>query len=498
MTAAPTPLHAIRPPRPLLRLCGLISDSRAAAMGIAGAGAAARCIFGKRTAGRLEELLINALSYPFYKAGVHYNIHALGLQMRVRNAHSPFRPVPKRSPQAHAGPLRIGMVGEMSIGAARPLALISEFPTGHVFHVFDTGREGVFGELPQRPNVVVTRIALPENASGVEKKPGDVAKYVPAVHRLATAINAARLDLLIVSNGSIEEKHDIAALVDTPCLVGYLMGSEPVMHPKIDYCLYVQPRTGFPVLGHTMYSVFTGRPVPAEKCCTETAFAYEMVGADRAANPPWEARENLMIFHGRLAQLIEPSFLGVLAELLREDPGLRFELLGPGDNLEEIQAFFANRGVGERVRYLGMVDKRDYTAGTFHSRIYDFVRRGRLEANPWPIGGGSARVEAYLAGTPTANLRFHPEGDRPWASDQTTVALPFIDAPSGTADDIAGFKALCRRCLYDRTFAEELIAEQYHVAAEVTNHGVWWERVIACYRDWLAGKGWAAPEGGKA
>ena len=437
----------------------------------------------------VESLPVKLLGYPFFRLGIPNNLHTAGLVQRIRRAKMPFVAVPKRLSRPNVRQLRIGMVGELTFGGARPLSLTENFPAQHELFLFDAGGKDRFGPIPQRPNTHFSRHDLGGDYSKIASKTiGSGEDYIKAICNLTDEINTSKLDILIIANASLEEKNDIATLCNTPCLVSHLMGSEPVYNTKIDFTLYAQANTWSYIKNHRLHSIFTNRPLPAEVCCNLAQHLYER-NPSPLPDIPWEQREPLLFFHGRLAQIHSQGYLTLLAGLLENDRNLRFEFLGPGDAKPVLQ-FFANRGLAGQVKYLGVIDKALYQTGDFHEKIYSTLMRARLEPNPWPLGGGISRIEAYQAGTPTVHLRMNHHRD--WVTGASWVDLPDIEIPSATADTVEEYQLLCQKCLYDKEFAAKIRQEQHRVANRVVDAEAWWDRVIVLYREWLTRTGWAA------
>src|SRR5207249_546271 len=93
-------------------------------------------------------------------------------------------------------------------------------------------------------------------------------------------------------------------------------------------------------------------------------------------------------------------------------------------------------------------------------RLVSLLGRARLSPDPWPVGGGSSRVESYLLGTPCVHMgvRFDPAS---WGRPQySECEVPALLIPSGTAYSWDEYRSLCKKCLYDKAFADALVAEQ--------------------------------------
>jgi hypothetical protein len=106
----------------------------------------------------------------------------------------------------------------------------------------------------------------------------------------------------------------------------------------------------------------------------------------------------------------------------------------------------------------------------------------RLWPNTFPIGGGSARVEAYYSGVAVANL-----GLNSTAPYHTTVALPFLDVGDATVFDPDAYFALCQKLLYDGEFSRRVTDQQRALAASVADGNVFWKNVVQSLVWWRSG-----------
>jgi hypothetical protein len=159
-----------------------------------------------------------------------------------------------------------------------------------------------------------------------------------------------------------------------------------------------------------------------------------------------------------------------------------------GVALAAIRDAAARHGVASRVHYEGAFSSvRDGTGAIVDagwSRMRELLSRARLAANPWPLGGGSARIEAYAAGLPCPGIRLSFE-ESAWNRPQLVVCdVPAIHVPSGTAWTAEQYRGLCLRALHDATYFERIVTEQRQVVTRLTDAHRWWEQAIHAYLQW--------------
>jgi|GEM_PF-1702360 len=440
-----------------------------------------RATLGPAWAERFRQLPVKFAGWPFQHLGFIDNMHSFGLKMRIDQRLSRFPRRAKRLPREHGGPLRVGLVGEVSIDGGKPVTLATQFPEEHQLFLFDIARDGEHGTLPLRPNVTASLHDLGRD-------------YDRAMRELCEAINDADLDLLVLANYSFDEKNDIAQLVDTPCLVHFVIGIHVLGHEKIDFVLYPLVTEGFHLRENRFHSDFTGRQLPVERCVPGQP-VYNDLGVDPADNPPWDQRPPLIVAHGRLVKFNYHPFLEMMISLMEAESSVRFAMLGPGDELADIRHAFERRGLGQRVEYHGFLDGALDKIPENRQRVLEFLRRGRLAPNTWPQTGGRTRTEAYMAGTPTVHMQYlrGREGDD--ARRLIALDLPWADIESGVAGGLGEYREKGLKCLFDRDFSEKIIQEQYAKAKIMVDARRWWNETLASYLDWLCGTGWAADQG---
>ena len=162
-----------------------------------------------------------------------------------------------------------------------------------------------------------------------------------------------------------------------------------------------------------------------------------------------------------------------------------------------IRDSLARAGLRDRFRYEGefLPIRGDDGAvdGPGWQRVVDLLRRARLAPNPWPVGGASARVEAYLCGAPSVHIALRND-PASWGRPQPTlVDLPALGVERGSVRTPDEYVALCRRCLTDEAFADALARDQLAVARHVTDPHAYWRQLRDCHRWWLERRGRVAP-----
>lgn len=464
----------------LARICAIMANREYLAVTIAFVSHCVRCLFGETMAARVRHYPVSLLRLAFPRYGTTDNLHCVWLANRIDYILKSKGAAPKRSPLPWNGmkPLKIGFVGALSANLVTPPSLFDGFPDHHELYIFDISLRGEHcSQFPEKRAYSVELFDLNED-------------YENAVCGLSRVINKRQLDMLFIAHHDFGQQRDLLDLVDTPYILNISSSSMLCNHPKVSASLVVQPRKDFFVKDGKMYSAYTGSYLGGE-ACWEGPFFFDGKEVSSAEIIPWEDRPPNIFFHGRLHKLESKLFLECMDCILNEDSNVKFIFAGNGEkSVAEVFSFFERRGRKEQVVYLGEFTHDHGGGSAGWKTLFENLNNARLAPNPWPVGGGSARVEAYVSGTPQVHLGMTPgEGNLFDTTGQTIVDLPFLNTELGTASGIEEYGLLCRKCLFDRDFAQLLVEQQYAVAKSNTDSARWWNENIAYYDRWLNSRG---------
>jgi hypothetical protein len=434
---------------------------------------------------RLERLLdvLSRSGWPHHEPGWR-NLHANRFLMHAYQRSKGGAPRRRRARAAVDGPLRTGVVGSF----ARMLGFSSSF-----FAAAPDDFQLAFFDLPTRDGTTAGYLAdvgeyaafdvTPENRRGT-------------LGGLTRAMSEAGLDLLLVL-GETPLYYDILDGADARCIAFVGSGMNLLYHPAVDFHLNAQREADYFVQEHRMFSGTTGRPLCGDRVFPAWMF-YDTRGIDPAACTPVSDRDPLIVFHGSLYKAYSPRWLSAIFTLMQEDGALELVLMGPdfnrrslGGPLDAIRRAAAAAGVAGRVHYDGAYAPTRGPSGAIEDpgwhRLQAHLARARLAPNPFPVGGGSSRVEAYLSGVPVPHMgvRTDPES---WGRPQSgSGEIPALRVDAATAFSVNEYVAVARLALYDDAFAEEIVDAQLRVARKVTSPEAYWRQVRTCYESWAAG-----------
>ena len=464
---------------------------------------------GEKTARRLTKFLAFLLTAAIPFPPIGYDVlHTSRLYWQLHRRWYQSKPIPKNphvSPTDR--PLRVGIFGTL-IGKA-PRSLYKAIPPQMEVFVFDllNPKIGYHARwlklLVQQYRPLALQKAPPQDVL----IKGDVhPDYQPIIketavpesrliHQAAEAINQAQLDVLIIlGQERTPQAYQLVDLINTPCIAHFCNSSDIFHHEKIDFYLYTQPEAGYYVKGQRLFCAATQAPF-TQKVVYPSELYYDPRTLDlEAPISTWAEREPLIIFHGPLYKLANSPVLETICTLLQKDTALEFVFMGrtgPQDwELAKIETTAKRYGVQARTQYAGYFlswwDKTGTKVGPDWDKIVNYLQRARLEPNPYPIGGGQARFQAYSFGLPTVHMGVRFNIKRGWLKQPGWVEVPALQVPMGTAYSQEEYIELCRRCLYEETFANQLSNEQRAVARRVSNSSNYWQQILTAYRDWMS------------
>jgi hypothetical protein len=286
-----------------------------------------------------------------------------------------------------------------------------------------------------------------------------------------------------------KEAYEVADALQVGCVAHYCNGSSLLYHPRVHYQYYCQPQADcFPV-GDRLFCATTQAAFGSYRIARITPL-YDRRGLNTSEAPTWDSRDPLITFHGSLYKLAHRNYLSVLFTLMKEFAQFDFAFMGKdnGHALNLITDMADQHGLTSRVHYLGTYNAVREPDGSITDprwqEMIGLLKRARLAANPWPLGGGSARVESYLLGVPCVSLRVNYEPE--WWRRRQLVAseVTELHVPFGTGRTPNEYLGICSRVLTDAPYAERLRSDQFERAQLLTDPQRWWRQFVAGYSGW--------------
>jgi hypothetical protein len=409
------------------------------------------------------------------------NVHLSAALWKLRRHRASARETPRTTTvAAPARRFRVGCFGAFSGLISFPKVLFDAFPPEWDLFVYDI-------KYKDRTAAYLRELAVRYRVFDTADGRG----YDATVKDTADAVNADQLDLLVTFQ-SKTNAYDLLDRVTTPCIANVCTGSVLLHHPKVDVQIYCQPEADYFPEANTLFCGTTRSIVPGIRVHSGWIF-FDPRDLDVGGQiTPWAKRDPLIVFHGSLFKIASAPFLDCLFDVMNEVTNTDFVFFGGdgGGALQTISAAAARRGLSGRAHYAGAYSAMRDSSGAVPDQgwkqLVECLAKARLSPNPWPIGGASARFEAYLMGAPTVHLRLRTDPGS-WGRPQPTlVDLPWLAAATSSVRTIDGYRRACLRCLTDETFASAVVAEQLEIARRACDGTAYWSQISAAYQSWRA------------
>jgi predicted O-linked N-acetylglucosamine transferase (SPINDLY family) len=380
----------------------------------------------------------------------------------------------QRPPRRDAdGPLRIGVLGLLDGAFYFTRQFFEAKPRGASVVAFDLG-----SGTPVAGSYVAPLVESYRHFS------------LSQIDELGGAINDAELDVLLADVRK-PQIYELLDLVTTPCVAFLCAEVQLRYHPSVSFHLYPFQQADYILCNDRLFCA-TSRSFSGDELVYPAFMPYDRRGLDPSRRRRWEARENVILFHGRLFKASQP-FVEVILELLREDEKLQFVMMGADSQgaLARIRASARRAGVESRVSYEGpyetLHDEHGDLADPSWERLFELLGLARLAPDPWPFPGATTRMEAYAAGAPTAHMGVRTDRAS-WGRPQHTTTFNHfpLEIPRATAYSTGAYREICQRVLYEEAFAEAIAEEQAELVLRISDPGAFWRQLLDCYDHWLA------------
>lgn len=388
----------------------------------------------------------------------------------------PIVRAPRRPRRATGGgALRVATYGQFSGALSFGPKFFSAVPNNIELTIVDVSWRGVWADA--LAGLVHRYIRLEDSADGAL----DAAEKVNA------------LDLDVFCNIRTKSDPRFLAALDAPCVVNWMGGSVPIHGDVFDFQLCAQYQRNYILADRRLVHRRTGVPVP-DVALYPSVWPYDPREGVVPESTPAARRGQDIFFHGSLYKLADRDYLDLLFRVMADLPSTRLRFMAKRGSRGEL-ALIDDRarawGVADRVvRLDGYDNMRDRDSGEVSDERWQLCRRelgrARLWLGTYPGVGASARVEAYMAGAPVAQMGF-PAGWRDGSAPiHNAWELPHLRVEIGTATTPAAYEALMRRILLDDRFAQSVADAQSEKLPEILDQGGVWRSLRDAYADWAS------------
>lgn len=301
--------------------------------------------------------------------------------------------------------------------------------------------------------------------------------------KLANAINQDDLVFLFVSIetlGRFTYGKLFDLLNDTIKIMVMNAGSFPYFHPKISIQSQGQLCPLWRIEKNKL--VYWNNKFIDHYKFVDNAFTYDR--RDLTIDYKVNLEHNNCIFiHGNLNKLVDKEFLNIIAKLLKNDSARRFKFMGfkNSDLLNQILAFFDATGLTSQVEYLGDYSQKKNENGKLIDPNWklckDLLKSSAVFLNSFPKSAGSSRIEAFASGLPVIDLNVDYKNLKSTKKNRDYVYRS-IDKENGNTSSKQKYYELAESVFSDKILREKIITEQYKIADEYLDEGVFWDKII--------------------
>lgn len=439
----------------------------------------------------ISRVLFASPGMLFIKAGGHYHAHVDKFFYSVKRLAYKTKEIPKRKNNFNErNMLKIGVIGMFGGITVYSKKFFEGFPDSCELFVFDI-------QLPNGSHAKwledrYTNYNLIFTYSGKSKSANySKSRYEEELDISSKLINESKIDILaIMTHGDLV--YDIIDLIDTPCIVNVSAGSDVVHHSKVDIELCAQFQYDLYLKNNRLFCAITDKQFVHSKVY-KSKFFYDLRGIEYENSLTWNEKENLIVFHGSLYKLGKKELLNAVFSILKSDKNLRFIYIGKNnfDEISLIKKEAEKMDISGQVEYGGeyqlAYDAQGNIIGKGWERVRDILTKAKVSINPWPIGGGCAVFEAYASGTPCITMAKTATNNIRRGNYILYAGgfLPALHIEQATAYSIKDYMEKCKKCIYNESFAKEIILRQKEIAKEVNDSNRWWNELILNYNDWF-------------
>lgn len=257
-------------------------------------------------------------------------------------------------------------------------------------------------------------------------------------------------------------------------------GSFPYFHPKISIQSQGQLYPLWKVVDSKLY-FHDGRKIDDYKF-VDDVFSYDK----RDLKIDYQVREkhnNFIFVHGNLRKLLNPEFLDIVSKILKNDRDRKFVFMGfeSPKNLKKIKMFFKKNKLSSQVEYLGNFRQKKDENGMINDPNWKLckklLKKSAVFLNPFPMGAGSSRMEAFASGIPVIDLIVDDNNLKETYKNRDYVYRK-IDKKQGSSCSKKEYYELAEEVFKNKKLRKNIIHEQYKIVSEYMDEKVFWHKIL--------------------
>lgn len=361
--------------------------------------------------------------------------------------------------------LKIGLVGNLSGTSMTPVSFLDFFArSNHRLYIYDISEVDFFAK---KSMYHVSYRFLP----GKDKWKN--------IEKICESINRDDLDLIVIADAMVFSSC-IASRVKAKAVYYYSFGSGVL--PKIRGLTNIlcQPQVDFQARKYCLFSYNSMQNLEAARTILVAGY-YDRRGIPVDPIESLSSDMKYVFYHGSIYKIVNYSFLKNLSRILSSQVNLKFIYVGHSTrrDLFRIKLYLLSLGIHKKCIYL---PHNVYNQGEFGT-LGEVLKKSLVFLNPWPVGAGAARFEAYSYKIPVAHLELTREHKFKKTKSNTVVDVLGFDTDLNANMSKTNYVDFVVRSIEDLDFRKKVIGEQFRKVEYLSSSTRWWNQVIEDYHN---------------
>lgn len=361
------------------------------------------------------------------------------------------------------GNLRIGLIGNLSGISMTPPSFLDFFAySEHKLYVFDVSGQDLLSKKSKYHHALSYWV-------GKDKWKN--------LEQICDNINKEELDLVVIAD-TMAFSSCVASRIKAKAIYYYSFGSGVLPKIKGLTNILCQPQIDFELSENCVYSYNSNRHLEVARTIAISGY-YDRrnIAVDTIKKSSGDFK--YIFYHGSIYKILNYSFLKSISRILSSQVDLKFVYIGKGtfSQLFRIKLFLLFFGISKRCIYLPHMQ---YSRGEFWS-LGEILGKSIVYLNPWPVGGGAARFEAYAYGVPVAHLELSQNQSVGKNKSSTVVDVLGFKNEFSTNISRSDYVEFVIRVIEDLSFRKMVINEQSKKLEYLSSSTRWWNQVIEDY-----------------
>jgi hypothetical protein len=369
----------------------------------------------------------------------------------------------KRIDLSSINSLKIGLIGNLSGTSMTPISFLDFFASSnHKLYIYDVSDGDA---LAKKSKYHYSYSYLP----GKDKWKN--------LEEICDIVNRDELDLVVIADTMVFSSC-VASRVDAKAIYYYSFGSGVL--PKISKLTNIlcQPQVDFQTRENRLYSYNSMQNLQAARTILVAGY-YDRRGI--VIDPLNDSTKDIkyVFYHGSIYKILNYSFLKNVSQILSSQSDLKFIYVGHSTISEQlrIKLYLLFLGIYRKCLYL---PHNVYGQGDF-GVLGEVLGNSLVFLNPWPVGAGAARFEAYAYRIPVAHLDLSVQHKLKKSKLNTVVDVLGFKTELNTNTSKVDYVDFVIKSINDLSFRKKVVEQQCKKVEYLSSSTRWWNQVIEDY-----------------